>query len=99
MSRADAIAAAPAIDFLAQATTHLRGRLDRSRSAGERIRTLWAAVVAARDLASHDIVEAEFMAVALDTGLARDLGRRADEDLRHVIRWALHDRNPFGGSK
>jgi hypothetical protein len=39
------------------------------------------------------------MTVALDTGLARDLGRHAEEDLRHVIRWALHDRNPFGGSQ
>jgi hypothetical protein len=39
------------------------------------------------------------MAVALDTSLARDLGRHADEDLRHVIRWALHNRNAFGGSK
>jgi hypothetical protein len=91
--------AAAQIDFLSQATAYLRRRLAGSRSAGERIRILWAAVVAARDLASVDVIEAEFMTVALDTGLARDLGRHADEDLRHVIRWALHDRNPFGGSQ
>jgi hypothetical protein len=87
------------IDFLSQATAHLRRRLDRSQSAGERIRTLWAAIVAARDLAAADVVEQEFLSVALETGLARDLGRHADEDLRHVFRWALHDRNPFGGSQ
>jgi hypothetical protein len=87
------------IDRLSQASAHLRRRLDRARSAGERIRALWAAVVAARDLASDDVIEAEFMMVALHTGLVRDLGRHAEEDLKHVIRWALHDRNPFGGSR
>ena len=87
------------VDRLSQASTHLRRHLDRSRSAGERIRMLWAAVVAARDLASADVIEDEFFIVARETGLERDLGRYAQENLRHVIRWALHNRNPFGGSR
>jgi hypothetical protein len=40
-------------------------------------------------------VEAEFFRLAHETGLFSDLGRHADEDLRHVIRWAILNQNPF----
>jgi hypothetical protein len=56
---------------------------------------LWAAVVAARDLAASDVLEATFLRLARDGGLYADLGHRADDDLRHIIRWAMLDQNPF----
>ena len=62
---------------------------------GERLRTLWAAVVAARELGASDIVQDQFLKLARETGLVGDLGRNADADLRHVIRWAMIDQNPF----
>jgi hypothetical protein len=83
------------IDLLTQATDYVRPLLDRSKSLGERLRTLWAAVVAASDLGASDVVEGEFLRLAGDTGLAADLGSRADVDLRHIIRWALLEQNPF----
>ena len=55
---------------------------------------MWAGVVAARGLGASDIVEGEFFRLAHETGLFADLGRHADEDLRHVIRWAMLNRNP-----
>jgi hypothetical protein len=87
------------IDRLSQASAHLRRRLDRCRTAGERIRALWAVTVNAADLAAPDVIEEEFVAVARETGLAHDLGRHADEDIRHVISWALRNRDPFGCSR
>ena len=82
-------------DLLMQAVDCVRPLLDRSNPVGERLRTLWAAVVAARDLGAFDVVQDEFLELARETGLVADLGRRADGDLRHVIRWAMLDQNPF----
>jgi len=86
----------PTVSLLAQATAYVRPHLDRSLPIGDRLRSFWAAVVAARDLGASDVVESEFLRLALDAGLAADLGHNAHEDLRHVIRWAMLDRNPFG---
>jgi hypothetical protein len=83
------------VDLLAQATAYVRPLLDRSNPLGERLQTLWAAVVAARDVGASDVVEAEFLQLARDVGLFADLGRRADADLRHVIRWAMLNQCPF----
>jgi hypothetical protein len=83
------------VDLLAQAAEHARPHLDRSKPLGERLRALWAAVVAARDFGASDVVAQEFLQLARDTGLFTDLGRCADADLRHVIRWAIRDLNPF----
>jgi len=83
------------IDLMAEAVEFVRPLLNRSNALVERLRTLWAAVVAARDLGASDVVEAEFMRLARDAGLVDDLGPRADVDLRHVIRWAMLDQNPF----
>jgi hypothetical protein len=83
-------------DLLDQATERVRPRLDRNRPAGERLRALWSGVVAARKFGAADIVANEFMQLAIASGLRADLGRHADEDLEHVIRWGLLARDPFG---
>ena len=83
------------IDLVRQAAGYVRPYLDRSNPIGERLRTFWAAVVAARECGASDVVEEEFLQLARDTGLAVDLGRHADADLRHVIRWAMLEQNPF----
>jgi hypothetical protein len=82
-------------DLLSWAISYVKPHLDRSLPVGERLRALWAAVVAARALAASDVLADEFLELAQRTGLARDLGRHADEDLRHVVRWAMLNRNPF----
>jgi hypothetical protein len=94
----DAITAPSALmiaDLLSQAISYVKPHLDRSLPVDERLRAFWAAVVAARDLAASDVVIEEFMHLARDSGLARDLGSQAENDLRHVVRWAMLDRNPF----
>lgn len=84
---------APALD---RAIECVRPHLDRSRPLPERVRGLWAGVAAARNLGPADVVGAAFMQLAIKTGIGVDLGRHADEDLRHVIRWGLLNRDPFG---
>jgi hypothetical protein len=86
---------APAIDLIDRAAEYVKPYLDCSIPVSNRVRNLWAAVFAARDLGASDVIEDEFMRLARDTGLARDLGSHADEDLRHVIRLAMVGRNPF----
>jgi hypothetical protein len=83
------------IDLLAVAADFVRPLLGRSNSLGERLQTLWAAVVAGRDLGAREVVETEFLRLARDSGLFADLGRHANADLRHVIRWAMLNQNPF----
>jgi hypothetical protein len=68
------------IDLLSQATAYVRPYFDRSVPVGDRLRNLWAAVVAARHLAASDQIENEFMQVARDAGFETDLGRHADDD-------------------
>jgi hypothetical protein len=92
---AEALAPATPVDLLDQAIRHARPFLHRSTPVGERLRCFWAGVVAARGLGASDVVEAEFLQLARDMGLFVDLGRHADEDLRHVIRCAMPNRNPF----
>ncbi len=84
-----------AIDLLTRAVDYVRPHLDRSNPIGERIQALWAAVVSARDYGASDVVEEEFLRLARDKGLYVDLGRHADATLRHVIHWAMLNRNPF----
>lgn len=88
--------ALPPADLLGQAIDYIKPTLaDRSIPLGARLRDLWAAVVAARDFAAGDVVQAEFETLAIETGLAAELGGRARDDVAHVIRWALLDQNPF----
>ncbi len=83
------VAFPPAVDLLTQALEHVRQHLNPSRPLGERVRKFWIGVVASRDLAAADVVEDEFVNLARDTGLRAALGRHADEDVRHLIRWGL----------
>jgi len=82
------------MDFLTQATAYVRPFwiAPTSRRAPTDI---WAAVVATRDVGASDVVEEEFLQLAREVGLFDDLGRHAEADLRHVIRWAMLDQNPF----
>jgi hypothetical protein len=89
------LSSAPATDLIESAAKYVQPYLDCSIPVSDRVRNLWAAIVAARDMGASDVIEREFMRLAHDTGLARDLGRHADEDLRHVIRLAMLGRNPF----
>jgi hypothetical protein len=84
------------IDLLGQAIELTRPYLDRSVPTVARARLFWAAVVAARDLGSSDVVIEEFTELARSTGLTTDLGRHGDKDVAHIIKWALLNRNPFG---
>lgn len=84
-----------AIDLLEQAMMFLRPRLAQTLPINERLKALWAGCVAARDLGASDVIEAEFLALARETGIADDLGRHAETDLRHIIRMALIGCNPF----
>ena len=88
-------ATAPAADLLDRAIARIRPDLDRSYPVARRIRALWAGVVASRKLGAEDVVTDAFMRLAVTTGLKADLGQHAEEDLRHVIRWGLFNRNPF----
>ena len=84
-----------ATDVLAKAVRYVRPHLEGATNVSERVQILWAAVIAARDLGASNVIEVEFMRLALDVGLGRGLGRHSDETLRHVIRWGIVDRNPF----
>lgn len=84
-----------ALDLLGEASAFLRPRLARSLTIQERLTAFWAGCVAARDLGPNEAVEAEFLALASETGIAAALGRHAETDLRHVIRMALIGYNPF----
>jgi hypothetical protein len=83
------------VDLVTQAADFVRPHLDRCKPVGERLKLIWAAVVAARDFGASDVIEQEFLQLARETGVFADLGRYADADLRHVIRWAIRDLNPF----
>jgi hypothetical protein len=82
-------------DLLTQAAARARMYIDRSKPIGERLRVLWAAVIASRDFGASDVIEEAFLQVARDTEPFAELGSRADIELRHVIRWAIRDLNPF----
>src|SRR5262249_27334962 len=80
---------------------------DCSRPTKDRVRLLWAAGKAARDLGAPDAVFDAFMALAVDAGLIDARGRWIADDVResiraygaediaHAIRWALRGWNPF----
>jgi hypothetical protein len=88
--------ASPWADLLTQAIDCVRRQLGPSLSAAQRIRLFWAGVIAARDLASSDVLEQEFLRLGRDCRFTANLGRHGDEDMAHVVRWALLGRNPFG---
>jgi len=84
-----------AVDQLTEALEHLRPQLDRAVSITERAQNLWAITVAVRELAAADVLAEDLTNLARDTGLMEDL-RGGAEDVAHLIRWGLLNRNPFG---
>jgi hypothetical protein len=84
-----------AVDLLEATIEVLRPELERSRRIKQRIRAWWSAARDAKGYGARDVVEAEFMRLARDTGLISDLGKYGDEDARHVLDWALRNLNPF----
>lgn len=88
------VSTSPSTDMLAEAIAYVRPHLT-SGGIGERLRCLWAGAKAASDLGAADVVEDEFLMLARTSGLAADLGRNADADLRHVIRCAMLGMSPF----
>jgi hypothetical protein len=99
-----------AVDLLAAAIEQARPLVvaDRRKSTKARVRILWAAVVAARDLAASDRVHGSFGALSVQVGLINHRGwwtgadvrpsvrRYGLEDVDHVIMWALRGMDPFG---
>jgi hypothetical protein len=80
-------------DLLTQAIGIALAEVQRTSPITQRARMFWAAVSAARDLAANDIIEADFLQLAADTGLQGDLGQ---DTVEHLIRWGLAGRDPFG---
>jgi hypothetical protein len=94
------IKAPPACDLLTQVIEMVRPQLRRSKPLKERVEIYWSAIAAANNLAAADVLRAEFLQLAADTGLAADLKQQADlyysdKTLEHVTRWGLLRRNPF----
>jgi hypothetical protein len=83
------------VDQLTQALELLRPQLDRSISVVERAHNFWAITVAVRALAAVDALAEDLTNLARDTALMEDL-RGGAEDVAHLIRWGLLNRNPFG---
>jgi hypothetical protein len=88
------------IDLLTQAIDRVRPLLNREQPLKTRVRVLWAAAKNTRVFAASDVVAAEFIKLARDTGLTADLDdpvRRlsGEETVRHVVSWACRGMNPF----
>jgi hypothetical protein len=93
-----------AVDLLTDAIERVRTDLNRARSRPERARTLWAGVLASRNLGAQDVIEREFWGLAFSTGLIWNQASRSRsrvlphsfETVSHLIRWGLLARDPFG---
>jgi hypothetical protein len=83
------------VDLLDATIEVLRPQLERKFSIKQRIRIFWATARAACDYGAGDTVQFEFMQLARATGLISDLGRHGEEDVRHVLSWAMRALNPF----
>jgi hypothetical protein len=84
-----------AVDLLDVAINVLRPQLDRGLPIKQRVKARWATAREAREYGASDVVQAEFIALARETGLINNLGRRGEEDARHVLCWAMRGLNPF----
>ena len=51
---------------------------------------------AASDMAPADVIARKFLQLAFDAGLTAQLGRHGEQDIRHVIDWAIKGHDPFG---
>jgi hypothetical protein len=82
-------------DIVVEITTHLANELSRDTPVTMRVKIFWARAEALRQVASHPQITRAFFALAKRSGLIADLGRHGDEDVRHVLDWALRGRIPF----
>src|SRR5215467_2250659 len=94
--RAPPASVGASVDLLGRALARVLPRFDCMQPVQERLRTLWAGVAAARKFGAADVAGNAFTKLAITSVLKADLGAHADEHLRHVIRWGLLDRDPFG---
>ena len=86
-------------DIIIEITAHLARELRRDIPVGMRIKIFWARAESLRQAAPHKQIKQQFMALAKQSGLITDLGHHGDEDVRHVLSWALRGRVPFELSK
>ena len=52
--------------------------------------------LSASDMAPADVIACKFLQLAFDAGLTAQLGRHGEQDIRHVIDWAIKGHDPFG---
>jgi hypothetical protein len=90
---------APPTDIVVEITTHLANELIRDTPVTMRIKLFWARAEALRQAAPHQQIKQAFFALAKRSGLITDLGHHGDEDVRHVLDWALLGHVPFESSK
>jgi hypothetical protein len=96
------------IDVLGQVIENARRKIaDRAMPTKTRVQWLWSYAKASRGVAASDVLQAEFMQLAIEVGLISANGywmpndvRTSErwhgrEDIEHVIRWALHGLDPF----
>jgi hypothetical protein len=86
-------------DIVLEITAHLASELHRDIPVAIRIKTFWALAEALRHAAPHEQIKQQFTDLAEQSGLITDLGNHGDEDVRHVLDWALQGRIPFESSK
>ena len=56
---------------------------------------VWAGAKAASDMAPADIIIRKFLQLAFDAGITK-LGRHGEQDIKHIIDWAIKGHDPFG---
>jgi hypothetical protein len=81
--------------LLNQMIERLQPQLAHGRPLKHRLVALWGFAKAARGLGERNLLEEQFIKAAHRSGLVRDLGRHGEEDVRHVVSWALLGQNPF----
>jgi hypothetical protein len=67
-----------------------------------RLRLFWRAVIVARGKADDAELRRQFMNHARSSGLVaavHQLGRHGEEDVMHVLDWALKGRDPWGAGE
>lgn len=82
------------VDLLAQEIGHARHHLNRAMPIVQRARVFWAAAIQARDLGAADVVLADLLDLARETGLTPDLPG-GSETVDHLIRSGFAGINPF----
>lgn len=85
---------------LTQGIERIRSELDRDKPITQRCLAFWVAITVGRELAASDVVREQFRKLAVDSGLQADLNRHPPYDgeatIKHLIKWGLLGRDPFG---